>query len=68
MQLDKSVAELAREHMQMRHNAKMKRANRRTKQGTCSMCGGIWEGPEEENGPKYCWRCSDKHDIGGPWD
>ncbi len=30
----------------------------------CSSCGRDMEAPDWERGPKYCWRCGDKYEVG----
>lgn len=34
------------------------------KKAKCCMCNREMESPEWEAGPKYCWKCSDRHEIG----
>lgn len=64
--MEKSITELAREHMRLRHSARMGVSRGKKKVVKCNCCGreGMETIPEEEP-PFYCWRCSDKTEIGG---
>lgn len=36
------------------------------KKSYCAICKRGMESPSWEEGPKYCYKCSDKHEIGNP--
>jgi len=63
---DTSLTELAREHMKERYFASCKTKTKqvRNKKSKCCMCNREMESPVWENPPFYCWKCSDKHEIG----
>lgn len=45
--------------MEILNNTQIKR-----KKTTCAICGKGMESPAWEEPPFYCWKCSDKHEIG----
>lgn len=41
---------------------------KKIKKCTCNICGRDMETKEDENPPYYCWKCGDKHGLGGYWE
>lgn len=63
---DKDFMEIVRDAQLnnfMGRNGGFTNARKKTK---CNQCGREMESPAWENPPFYCWRCSDKHEIGNP--
>jgi hypothetical protein len=64
------LLKLAGDHMRERWMGRHNVFNRKKIRATCSVCRREMEAGsvrgEMENPPYYCWRCSDKHEVGNP--